>query len=113
MLSLESNRLTAASNEASMESNRLNFESFKLNEESRNLNLRSSNLNDKLRELNEKATAAACANQADAAKTSRSTRVNVEVRIKRFAGMTKTRVNLFTAAPFHNTARNGPPVFRI
>ncbi|KAF1845932.1 uncharacterized protein K460DRAFT_417114 [Cucurbitaria berberidis CBS 394.84] len=93
ILSLESNRLTAQGNQLNQESNKVNIESNQLNKESNSLNIeshhlserthelnvRTSVLNDKIRELNEKSTEAACANQAAAAKTSRSTRVNVEL----------------------------------
>lgn len=92
ILSLEHNRLTAESykiskdeyqlsaesNSLTKDRNQLDAESMRLNKQSLSINLRSSELYDTLRELTEQSTIAACANQADAARTSRSTRVSVE-----------------------------------
>lgn len=78
-LNSESNRLNLESNQLNKESNRVSLESHELSEQTHRLNVRSSDLNEKLRELNEKSADAACANLAAAAKTSRSTRVNVEL----------------------------------
>ncbi|KAH9860765.1 hypothetical protein J1614_012098 [Plenodomus biglobosus] len=78
-LNSESNRLNLESNHLNKESNRVSLESHELSEQTHRLNVRSSDLNEKLRELNEKSADAACANLAAAAKTSRSTRVNVEL----------------------------------
>ncbi|KAI8935688.1 hypothetical protein NX059_007209 [Plenodomus lindquistii] len=79
VLSLESNRLTAQSNQLNRDSNQLSSEAHSLSQRTHDLNERTSLLNDRIRELNEMSAQAACANQAAAAKTSRSTRVNVEL----------------------------------
>jgi hypothetical protein len=66
----------------------MNQESIKLSAESRDIHLQTQKLttatitlNTEIRKLNEESTEAARANQAAAAKTSLSTRVNVEVKL--------------------------------
>ncbi|KAF2034765.1 hypothetical protein EK21DRAFT_107892 [Setomelanomma holmii] len=79
LLSLESNRLTAQSNLLNHESNLLNAQSRDIQERTQELSQATITLNKEIRKLNEESTEAARANQNAAAKTSLSTRVNVEV----------------------------------
>jgi uncharacterized phage infection (PIP) family protein YhgE len=79
ILSLESNRLTAQSNLMNQEANRLSAESRDIHRQTQKLATATITLNTEIRKLNEESTAAARANQDAAAKTSLSTRVNVEV----------------------------------
>jgi hypothetical protein len=62
------------------EANRLSAESRDIQRQTQKLATATITLNTEIRKLNEKSTAAALANQATAAKTSLSTRVNVEVK---------------------------------
>ncbi|KAH4071235.1 hypothetical protein HBI23_101520 [Parastagonospora nodorum] len=79
MLSLESNRLMAQSNVMTQRSNELNVQSHDIQRQTQALAESTIALNKEIRKLNEESTEAARANQADAAKTSLSTRVNVEL----------------------------------
>ncbi|EUC36893.1 hypothetical protein COCCADRAFT_33883 [Bipolaris zeicola 26-R-13] len=79
ILKLENNRLIIQSNQLDQESNMYHLATHKLNERMHKLNEETCVLNKEMRELNERSTEAACANQAEAIKTSSSTRVNVEL----------------------------------
>ncbi|CAN9390927.1 unnamed protein product [Alternaria alternata] len=79
ILDLESNRLSAQSNKLSQEANEHQQASHRLSERMHKMNEETSILNKEMRKLNERSTEAACMSQAEAMKTSRSTRVNVEL----------------------------------
>lgn len=90
----ESNKLNAESRDIQRQSNLINHQSNELMTESRDLHRQTHKLTDEIiklnkeiRMLNEQSTQAAQANQAAAAKTSLSTRVNVEVRFCPNAGV--------------------------
>ncbi|CAN9416424.1 unnamed protein product [Alternaria alternata] len=79
ILDLESNRLSAQSNKLSQEANEHQQASHRLSERMHKMNEETSILNKEMRKLNERSTEAACMSQTEAMKTSRSTRVNVEL----------------------------------
>ncbi|KAL1793160.1 hypothetical protein ACET3X_008142 [Alternaria dauci] len=79
ILDLESNRLSLESNTLSREANEHQQASHQLSERMHKMNEETSILNKEMRKLNERSTEAACMSQAEAMKTSRSTRVNVEL----------------------------------
>ncbi|XP_014561612.1 hypothetical protein COCVIDRAFT_33601 [Bipolaris victoriae FI3] len=79
MLDLENNRLIIKNEQLSQESNMYHLASHQLSERMHKLNEETCVLNKEIHKLNERSTEAACANQAEAIKTSRSTRVNVEL----------------------------------
>ncbi|KAG9196556.1 hypothetical protein G6011_01677 [Alternaria panax] len=78
-LNKESNQLNLESNQLNKDSNRINMDNHDLSERTHKLNQRTSVLSNKMREINDLSMNAALANRAAAAKTSRSTRVNVEL----------------------------------
>lgn len=88
------------------------MESHSLSERTHELNVRTSILNDKIRELNETSTKAACANLAAAAKTSNSTRVNVEVCTGTLA-KSPVGANSTKVTSVHYTLGNGPPILWV
>jgi hypothetical protein len=102
--------LTSQSNSINRESNSLNAESRDIQRQTQALAESTITLNTEIRKLNEESTAAARANQADAAKTSLSTRVNVEVdaqtemiiRARKFADMRPAALAYYTL--WHGTA---------
>ena len=69
----------------------LNAESRDIHRQTRELTSLTITLNKEIRQLNQESTEAARANQAAAAKTSRSTRVNVEVCSRYRVGRVETR----------------------
>ncbi|EUC40142.1 hypothetical protein COCMIDRAFT_41480 [Bipolaris oryzae ATCC 44560] len=79
ILKLENNRSIIQSNRFNQESNMYQQASHQLNERVHKLNEETCILSKDMRRLNERSTEAACANQEEAIKTSRSTRVNVEL----------------------------------
>jgi hypothetical protein len=110
-LNRESNLLNQESNQLNKDSNRINIDNHDLGERTHKLNQRTSVLSDKMREINELSMNAALANQAVAAKTSRSTRVNVEA--SSIALPDHLPSNETAVASFHNAIANGSPVFRF
>jgi hypothetical protein len=95
------------------EANRLSAESRDIHRQTQKLATATITLNTEIRKLNEESTVAARANQAAAAKTSLSTRVNVEVIFpqKRRLGYMQANRGLVAAAYY--TVWYGSSVLRV